>query len=1328
MGKEWSQTCKDCGKTFGYSDYALQSDSKRGFSRPERCPDCRKQHGLEIESIANSHFHLIPRKSKRSILGEPYLGMVDHGERVLEEKENKPDVSGMDIGMTELHMKKVYEALQEFQVLVIVAPTGTGKSTYIPFRLLEPLKGYSSDAFTQHGPIVVTQPRVPAASGIPYAIGNKLLGSSIGPGYEIGYRHGDKSGQRKGEVFDRRNRLLFVTDGSLLNWIAEGKIGEFSIIIIDEAHERSKNIDLILGLVKNELLKYPHLKLIVASATIDAESFINYYAEVSSTKLLDFSDCQKSYGYTEYPWKWSELSEQELTVVQTDELQKEAEQFQKTYEKGISKKVAEKVLELLEKTSNGGILGFLHGKGEIEECIEYILEAVKHRKDIRVFPLYTEVGKKRIDNACGEFKDSDKMRVRGKLIMPRRIVIATNIAETSLTIRDVVYVVDSGLIKQSEWNSETCRQELRTRFHSKDGCKQRWGRAGRVQKGYVHKLYSKEQFIKYFPQHTSPEIERECLDDVVLKAKASGVEDIDPSNFSWLQAPKQEELNRAVTVFNERRLIDEDNDLTAEGREVYRLANRVGRFLADYDPISTNRAIDVATLLLKADKFACLIEAVTALAMMPHMGTSLYVNESQKNNYEGLLLWNKKWDLRSKDYIGRLHNELYMGCVDDLDFACKLFALYEGKINGIPESILKDWGERYFINIGNFDLIAKARGEFLDVFTQGKKTELLRPIDFSLIERVRLLISIVWSDRIVELNQKGKHLMFENPLTKTAGLLSEYSAGSWTKGNKAVIGMMDQSDIVIGEEKKGVPILSFLIKAPGKIPSKDTTDSEIVAHIIKIREGFDMALKARELFSHLYAPAGSQVNISPNSKSIDSSKVALPDLFKASFEKTSNSQDEVFDSAGLYDHDIKRTRIDKDTKKHKYGNFGREHFVIDSNILCKLSGKKKVNIGNVVKWKMEGNNPVAIVGSIFEKEFITNKSCTVKQTGNLKLKLSRPIFDKQPDKIVGYIGEDEEGNLLPLTSLNLSIEQHNPGLCKYDGQTFVFKNFKENKFPDTFGVTILPVLEKDLYELIDQEVVEGEVEKITVEKIHFSFSGKNSFLHSTDLALNLGFVTEILKHLPLGEKVRLEIKPRFSKDDVLRCTVEEDKRLSRDDFQILKSIGIEVKDSQLNIKRPLKYQELLKLQNQIPDLVGELRGLYSVSNHITISGVEISKVYNHLKKEILSIRAEATTSGNSAKEKIKKFQEKINKDHKLLLRKSVKELRNHSNIAWQLSDLSYLRTKLQNQRAYLLEVEGQIATARTSDFRFKRELKKKEVLNDIRQIESKIHTIESLVN
>jgi len=180
MAKEWHQICKDCGKPFGYSDGSHKIGLKKGISRPERCPEHRRQHSLEIQSLASSHFGLVPINKPRSILGNLYLGHVDHGERGLKEKTIIPDPSGMDLGLNRDHILEIYKALEKHQVLVIVAPTGSGKSTLIPYRLLNPLPGYETDHFTKHGPIIVTQPRIAATRGIPYVVAQKMYGCSVG--------------------------------------------------------------------------------------------------------------------------------------------------------------------------------------------------------------------------------------------------------------------------------------------------------------------------------------------------------------------------------------------------------------------------------------------------------------------------------------------------------------------------------------------------------------------------------------------------------------------------------------------------------------------------------------------------------------------------------------------------------------------------------------------------------------------------------------------------------------------------------------------------------------------------------------------------------------------------------------------------------------------------------------------------------------------------------------------------------------------------------------------------------------------------------------------
>lgn len=1278
MTKEWYQKCKDCGKEFGYSDYTLQSDLKKGLSRLERCKNSRDKHSIETQSIASSHFGLIPRKEKRSILGLPYLGHIEHGTRILYHKIKDPDTSGMDLGMTDKHMTRIYKTLENHQVLVIVAPTGTGKSTYIPFRLIEPLEGYEKDKFTKHGPIVVTQPRIPAASGIPKAIGDKLMGSHVGPGFEIGYRHGDMSGENKGEVFDRRNRLLFVTDGSLLNWITEGKIGDYSMIIVDEAHERSTNIDLILGLIKQELLKYPHLKLIIASATIDANSFVNYFSEVADTKLLDFADCQKSYGYEEIPWK---AKEEDMIERLVDNDDPEVKNKLKTYQEDIIKKVADNVLEILDETDEGGILGFLQGQPEIDKAVEKIKDGVEGRKDIKVFPLYTKLGKERIDEAIKEFEESDKTR---------RVVIATNIAETSITIRDIVYVVDSGLIKQSEWNPTTCRQELITRFHSKDGCKQRWGRAGRVQKGYAYKLYGKEDFIKYFSLHTSPEITRDCLDDVVLRAKASGVQDVDPSKFSWIENPPEDELNRALNVFNERELVDQDNDMTEDGREVYRLSNRISRFLEDTGHNSTNRALDVATMLILADKYACLIEAVTALVMMSHMGNSLYWDN------EGLLLWDKKWDIQSKDHITRLHNELRMGCIDDLDFACKLFALYEGKISGIPDAILNSWRKRYFINEENFKLIKEAREDILDEFTQGKKTNVLRPIDFSLVERVRLLMAITWPDRIVSI-KKCTPLRFVYSKTNMEGIISENATGNWANQKEAIVAIMDQSDIVINGNKKGAPVANFIIQTPEEIPSKEATD--IISKIRKIRNEYNLqkTKTLSSLFTHLHAPIGARVNVDSSSKQLKVSDAVLPTVFQPTFDKSLSTKDKDDSDSSDLDHEKhpeSRERGHKKGKNFHYLPLTKKPIEIKPNFKIGWSNEITGDQAFVENWKDINGEPIAILNTI---DPVTDNRVPLKniQPGDkVNLILKRVVFDMLQRKmserkiiIIGFIAENEDGITFPIPASNLSIEQNNPRLYRLENQKLDFRFIGKDSLTNCPLFTILPELETDLKDLIEKKEVEAYVEKITVENIYYSIIGDKNVIHSAKQPLS--FVSEFISDLSIGEKVILNIESLVEYRGEVDIGVKS--TLSSKYVEDLEKFGIREGESRLYCDEPISYEDLRKIQGLLPELYSDLRGLYTLSHQLRVLPiVEIQKVFRALQKEALEIKNMAIDNVDT-QSRVKEMQEKIKSKNVRLSSKSFQNINNILNDAWELSYLPGKKSFLKRQEDKLERQEANLA-------------------------------------
>ena len=289
MTKEWEVKCKDCRQEFGYSDWSYRLGESRGQSRPERCPECRKKHNRQTGLMGLAYFDLKPKaNADTSKISSGTLGSLSHPPR---EHTAKVIPSGFDptkFGVTDDDVHALYAWFDDprHQVAIVVGPTGSGKSTALPFRLIHPPNGIPEDRFTRYGQVLITQPRIQATRNIPAYVAKDLYGSSIGSGYDIGFRY------KNNPYSDWRNRLVYATDGTVINWIVSGQIANLSVIMIDEAHERSLNIDLILGLLKKLLPTYPHLKLIVASATIDSGLFLNYFGTETAT-LIEFQGKRK---------------------------------------------------------------------------------------------------------------------------------------------------------------------------------------------------------------------------------------------------------------------------------------------------------------------------------------------------------------------------------------------------------------------------------------------------------------------------------------------------------------------------------------------------------------------------------------------------------------------------------------------------------------------------------------------------------------------------------------------------------------------------------------------------------------------------------------------------------------------------------------------------------------------------------------------------------------------------------------------------------------------------------------------------------------------------
>jgi HrpA-like RNA helicase/ribosomal protein S1 len=761
---EWYATCKDCGKEFGYSDSSYRHDVQRGLSRPERCAEHRRQHSNEIASLGLSHFNLTPIKPiPPAGLSGGSLGKLIRAERIHKPREIKSSFEFDRFGINDSHIREYFEIMQNHQITVVVAPTGAGKSTFLPYRLMVPPSPFPKDLWTRNGQIVITQPRIQATRNIPAFIARDLHGSSLGAGYDIGFRHSGSP------ATDRNNKLVFLTDGTLINMIVKNEIGRLSVIMIDEAHERSLNIDLILGLLKKELPKYPHLKLIIASATIDTRKFLTYYGAPEAVnpdsddfkykdkdqnelyrnseieKLLSSPNVNSPVGFYGFPGKRKHpvsarfrlsdpIPDNAFAGRMPDELAKKVLEILVAMETGDNPDLT--TMEIKEEYDDqdgnpkekdkvidvkGDILGFLHGEKPILEAVEKIQAGIEEDNRLRgkadVLPLYTKLPQRQQDLALKPKKNKNRYRV----------VISTNVAETSLTVEGIVHVVDSGLINEAQWDPETRTSFVLPKPHSRAGCRQRWGRAGRVQPGIAHCLYTENQFENFIP-YTDPEIVRAPIDQIVLTALSAGVNKFD--EFEWIEPPPPEELTRAPDYLKSIGALDEDGDITNHGLEL--------RFFP--------AEIDIANLMILADRFGCVVEMATLLPMLDLGG------------YTKLLQWDRGWDAPTKRAVNQIHQGLIQPCQDDVEFYLKIWELWEGSSFGRKtERERKAWAEHFFVNHEILKKnITKEREALISSLSGHKKDKKNRPINFRLLNRLRIVMTYGLSSHIYQLVNKDE--------------------------------------------------------------------------------------------------------------------------------------------------------------------------------------------------------------------------------------------------------------------------------------------------------------------------------------------------------------------------------------------------------------------------------------------------------------------------------------------------------------------------------------------------------------------------------------------
>ena len=448
------------------------------------------------------------------------------------------------------HVDEITELLRRHQVLVVAGETGSGKTTQLPKMLLE--LGCRR--------IGHTQPRRLAARSVASRLAEELgveLGTVVG--FQVRFT-------RKAT---RATRLKVMTDGVLLAEIGhDPDLRHYDAIIIDEAHERSLNIDFLLGYLKQLLPRRPELKVVITSATIDTQRFADHFAEprqageAMPAPIVEVSG--RSYP-VEVRYRPLEVPQRSHDVADQNE--------------GIVAAVRE-----LGAEGPGDILIFLSGEREIRDAAEALAEAKLH--DTEVVPLYARLS----------------VAEQHRVFSPhpgRRVVLATNVAETSLTVPGVRYVIDTGLARISRYSNRTKVQRLPIEPISQASANQRAGRCGRVAPGICVRLYDEQEYLAR-PEFTEPEILRTNLASVILQMARAGLGDI--SSFPFVEAPERAHITDGL------RLLDELGALKPGSHRNPQLT-RDGRVLAGI-PIEPR----LGRMLIEASRRGCLREVQVIVA------------------------------------------------------------------------------------------------------------------------------------------------------------------------------------------------------------------------------------------------------------------------------------------------------------------------------------------------------------------------------------------------------------------------------------------------------------------------------------------------------------------------------------------------------------------------------------------------------------------------------------------------------------------------------------------------------------------------------------------
>ena len=508
MGKSWNDPLPELDRT------GNQSEAKKSNSLNSEQPEWKKH-------VFGGHKASLGKKTNLSIL----------------EQRNSLPIYKLK--------KELLEAVEENQILIVIGETGSGKTTQITQYLAE-------EGYTLKGKIGCTQPRRVAAMSVATRVAEEF-GCNIGQ--EVGYsiRFEDRTSQE--------TKIKYMTEGMMLReCLVDFDLSQYSVIMLDEAHERTINTDVLFGLLKKAVCKRPELKLIVTSATLNAAKFSEYFNEAPIFTIPGRA-FPVEVMYAKEP-EQDYLDASLVTVMQ---------------------------IHLTEPP--GDILLFLTGQEEIDTSCEILFERMKNlgsgAPELIILPVYSAL----------------PSEMQTKIFEPappgsRKVVIATNIAETSLTIDGIYYVVDPGFVKQKVYNSKNGIDQLVVTPISQAQATQRTGRAGRTGPGKCYRLYTERAFRDEMLETPVPELQRTNLTSTVLNLKAMGINDL--ISFDFMDKPPMQTLVTAMEQLYHISALDDEGLLT-----------RLGRRMAEF-PLEPM----LSKMLIMSVHLGCSDEIVTIVSML----------------------------------------------------------------------------------------------------------------------------------------------------------------------------------------------------------------------------------------------------------------------------------------------------------------------------------------------------------------------------------------------------------------------------------------------------------------------------------------------------------------------------------------------------------------------------------------------------------------------------------------------------------------------------------------------------------------------------------------